>query len=38
VLNANPLENISNIRTLRFVIANGRVLDPLKLWAAAGFR
>ncbi|MEO7135632.1 MAG: amidohydrolase family protein [Vicinamibacterales bacterium] len=38
VLNANPLENISNIRTLRFVIANGRVLDPSKLWAAAGFK
>jgi len=38
VLNADPLANISNIRTLRFVIANGRVLDPSKLWAAAGFK
>jgi imidazolonepropionase-like amidohydrolase len=38
VLNADPLANISNIRTLRFVIANGRVLDPAKLWTAAGFK
>ena len=38
VLNADPLANISNIRKLRFVIANGRVLDPSKLWAAAGFK
>jgi imidazolonepropionase-like amidohydrolase len=38
VLNADPLANISNIRKLRFVIANGRVLEPSKLWAAAGFK
>ena len=38
VLNADPLANISNIRTLRWVIANGRVMEPAKLWAAAGFR
>ena len=38
VLNADPLENISNIRHLRFVIANGRVLEPVKLWTAAGFK
>jgi imidazolonepropionase-like amidohydrolase len=38
VLSADPLANISNIRTLRFVIANGRVLEPSRLWAAAGFR
>jgi hypothetical protein len=37
-LNADPLANISNIRKLRFVIANGRVMDPAKLWAAAGFK
>ena len=38
VLNADPLANITNIRNLRWVIANGRVLEPAKLWAAAGFK
>jgi imidazolonepropionase-like amidohydrolase len=38
VLDANPLDNISNIRRLRWVIANGRVMEPAKLWAEAGFR
>jgi imidazolonepropionase-like amidohydrolase len=38
VLSADPLANISNIRKLRFVIVNGRVLEPAKLWAAAGFK
>ena len=38
VLTADPLANISNIRKLRWVIANGRVLEPSKLWAAAGFQ
>ena len=38
VLNADPLANISNIRKLRFVIANGRMLEPAKLWAAARFK
>ena len=38
VLNADPLAQISNIRKLRWVVANGRVLEPSKLWAAAGFR
>ena len=38
VLNADPLTNISNIRALRWVVANGRVMEPARLWAAAGFR
>jgi imidazolonepropionase-like amidohydrolase len=38
VLNADPLRNIANIRQLRFVVANGRVLEPSRLWSAAGFR
>ena len=38
VLDANPLANISNIRKLRWVIANGRIMEPAKLWAEAGFR
>jgi imidazolonepropionase-like amidohydrolase len=38
VLTADPLAQISNIRKLRWVVVNGRVLEPSKLWAAAGFR
>jgi len=38
VLTADPLVSISNIRKLRYVIANGRVLEPAKLWTAAGFQ
>jgi imidazolonepropionase-like amidohydrolase len=38
VLDADPLAQISNIRKLRWVVANGRVLEPAKLWAAAGFK
>jgi len=38
VLNADPLAQISNIRKLRWVVANGRILEPARLWAAAGFR
>lgn len=38
VLGADPLADISNIRKLRFVIAAGRMLEPARLWAAAGFR
>ncbi len=38
VLNADPLAQISNIRKLRWVIANGRVLEPARLWTAAGFK
>lgn len=38
VLNADPLADIKNIRTLRWVIANGRVMEPAGLWRAAGFK
>jgi imidazolonepropionase-like amidohydrolase len=38
VLDADPLANISNIRKLRWVVANGRVMSPAKLWIEAGFR
>ena len=38
VLDANPLVNISNIRKIRYVIANGRVMAPAPLWKEAGFR
>ena len=38
VLDADPLAAISNIRKLRWVIANGRVMEPDKLWSQAGFK
>jgi imidazolonepropionase-like amidohydrolase len=33
----NPLENISNVRNIKWVVANGKVYDPAKLRKAAGF-
>jgi imidazolonepropionase-like amidohydrolase len=38
VLTGNPLENISNIRTAKWVVANGKLYDCQKLWEAAGFK
>lgn len=38
VLNADPLADIRNIRKLRWVVANGRVMEPAGLWRAAGFQ
>jgi imidazolonepropionase-like amidohydrolase len=38
VLDANPLENISNVRTVRFVMKGGKMFDSAALWTAAGFR
>ena len=38
VLDADPLAAITNLRKLRWVVANGRVMEPSKLWAAAGFQ
>lgn len=38
VLTADPLANISNIRKLKWVVANGRILEPAPLWRSAGFR
>jgi hypothetical protein len=37
ILDANPLENISNLRRVSHVIAAGRMYDPAPLWRAAGF-
>jgi imidazolonepropionase-like amidohydrolase len=37
VLDANPLESISNIRKVRTVFANGRMFDPAPLWRSVGF-
>ena len=37
VLDANPLENISNIRTARLVMQGGQLYESAALWRAAGF-
>jgi imidazolonepropionase-like amidohydrolase len=36
VLDANPVENISNIRKVRFVISQGRLFDCARLWELVG--
>ncbi len=38
ILNANPLDNISNIRKVRFVVTQGRLFDCSKLWHSVGFK
>ncbi len=38
ILDANPLVNISNIRTVRFVVAQGRLYDSARLWQSVNFR
>ena len=38
VLDANPLDNISNTRKLRFVVTQGRLFDCAKLWQSVGFK
>jgi imidazolonepropionase-like amidohydrolase len=37
VLDANPLDNIHNLRTVRSVLANGVLYDPEPLWKSVGF-
>jgi imidazolonepropionase-like amidohydrolase len=37
VLAANPLDDISNLRTVRWVVVDGKVYEAAKLWALAGF-
>jgi imidazolonepropionase-like amidohydrolase len=37
LVDGNPLENISDIRRVSRVVANGRLYDCKKLWKAAGF-
>jgi imidazolonepropionase-like amidohydrolase len=38
VLDANPLDRISNIRTVRWTIAGGRLYEAGKLWESVRFR
>lgn len=38
ILDANPLDDIHNIRSVRFVVANGTLYDPNPLWRSVGFK
>jgi len=38
VLEANPLENISNTRKVRCVVTQGRFFESAKLWESVGFK
>ncbi len=38
ILDANPLDNIHNIRSVRWVVANGVLYDPAPLWESVGFK
>jgi len=38
ILDADPLDNISNIRKVSLVITQGRLFDCAKLWQSVGFR
>jgi imidazolonepropionase-like amidohydrolase len=38
VLDASPLENISNVRSVRFVMKDGRMFESAALWTVAGFK
>jgi len=38
VLDANPLEDVHNIRTVKYVVANGVIYPTAKLWESVGFK
>ncbi|HEY8561022.1 MAG TPA: amidohydrolase family protein [Pyrinomonadaceae bacterium] len=38
LIEGNPLENVSNIRNTKFVVANGRLFDCAELWQSVGFK
>lgn len=38
VLDANPLDDIRNIRSVRSVVAHGVLYDPAPLWESVGFK
>jgi len=38
ILDANPLENIHNIRSVRTVVANGVLYESAPLWESVGFK
>jgi imidazolonepropionase-like amidohydrolase len=38
IVDGNPLKNISDIRKVKTVIANGRMYDCARLWQSVGFK
>jgi len=38
ILDANPLENIHNVRSVRSVVANGVLYESAPLWESVGFK
>ena len=38
LVDGNPLTNISDLRRVTRVVANGRVYDPSRLWQSVGFK
>jgi imidazolonepropionase-like amidohydrolase len=38
IVEGNPLESISNIRNVRFVVAGGRMYNCAELWQSVGFK
>ena len=38
VLDANPLDDIHNVRTVRYGLANGVLYNPAPLWESVGFK
>jgi hypothetical protein len=38
ILDRNPLDDIHNIRSVHWVVANGVLYDPAPLWKSAGFQ
>lgn len=38
LIEGNPLESISNIRNVRWVVAAGRLFNPADLWQSVGFK
>jgi imidazolonepropionase-like amidohydrolase len=38
ILDANPLENVHNIRSVRSVVANGVLYESAPLWESVGFK
>jgi uncharacterized UPF0146 family protein len=38
LLDANPLESIHNIRSVKYVITNGTMYDSTELWRSVGFK
>jgi imidazolonepropionase-like amidohydrolase len=38
ITNGNPLDNISNIRNVKYVVTGGEIYDAEQLWQLVGFR